>query len=69
MIEKVTFRIASKPKGEPPIFELGYYDLDMKDNKNYFRTTKYGTEVEMRTLLAACGLSDGEIDRLFYEAR
>jgi hypothetical protein len=69
MVEEITVRIVSKPKGEPPEFEVGYYDLDRKDQKGYIRTTKYGTEVEMRTLLAACGVPDGKVDRLFFEAR
>jgi hypothetical protein len=66
MIEKVTLRISGND--EPPLFEVGYVDLERKGQKNYFWTTKYGTETKMRIFLKLCGVSAPEIDRLFDAA-
>jgi len=66
MIEKVTVRISGYD--EPPMFEVGYVDIERKGQKDYFWTTKYGTETKMRVFLKLCGVSALEIDRLFAAA-
>jgi hypothetical protein len=67
MIEKVTIRKASSD--EPPLFEVAYFDTEKKDEKGYFRTTKYGTEPQMRELLKSCGILEAEIDDYFEAAK
>ena len=56
-------------KDEPPHFELAYVDLEKKkNNKEYFQTTKFGTEAELRKLLRSGEVADAEIDKHFENA-
>jgi hypothetical protein len=67
MIEQITVRMADKEY--PTFFEVGFVDLDKKKQKNYFRTTRYGTELELRPLLYECGVAAPKIDYLFTIAK
>lgn len=68
MIENVTVRIA-RQDDEPTLFEVGYSDLENSGNQGRVRTTKFGTEVQMRQLLQSCGVPNATIDELFYNAK
>jgi hypothetical protein len=63
MIRDVKIRKASSD--HPPLFEVGYFDLERADETDYCRTTKYGTEPAMRALLVSVGVSSEEIDEYF----
>ncbi|MGA2098877.1 MAG: hypothetical protein ABSH39_21510 [Candidatus Acidiferrum sp.] len=67
MIEQITLRMADKEY--PTFFELGFFDLDKKEQKHYFRTTRYGTEVELRPLLHEHGVAAPKIEYLFTIAK
>ena len=67
MIRDVKIRKASSD--HPPLFEVGYFDLERADETGYFRTTKYGTEAAMRALLVSVGVSSDEIDKYFEMAK
>ena len=65
MIEDVTLVKAI----DSQLFMLGYFDSEKKDQKGYFRTTKYGSESPIRELLKSLGISDAEVDQLFEAAK
>jgi len=65
MIEDVTLVKAI----DSQLFMLGYFDSEKKDQKGYFRTTKYGSEPLMRKLLESLGIPDAEVDQLFEAAK
>ena len=67
MIENVTIRKASIGS-QPLLFEVGYVDIQKKHDNSYFRTTRYGTEAQMRELLRSYGVPDADIDQLFENA-
>ena len=67
MIENVTVRKATSD--EPPLFEVGYFDLETTDKKGYCWTTNYGNETQLRELLKSCGVPDPEIDEHFETAK
>ena len=67
MIRDVKIRKASSD--HPPLFEIGYFDLERADEAGYSRTTKYGTEAAMRALLVSAGVSSEEIDEYFEIAK
>ena len=51
------------------LFVVGFFDAQKKRQKGYLRTTKYGTETQMRQLLKLSGIPDAEIDQLFDRAK
>jgi hypothetical protein len=51
------------------LFEVGYFDLEITDQKGYCWTTNYGNETELRELLQSCGVPDAEIDQHFETAK
>ena len=67
MIENVTIRKTSGD--DPPLYEVAYFDTEKKNEKGNLRTTKYGTEPQMRELLKSCGIADAEIDEYFETAK
>lgn len=66
MIENVNVLRASLGKS---LFVVGYVDSDKRDEKGYWRTTKYGSETEVRELLRSSGVPNAEIDLLFDRAK
>jgi len=67
MIENVIVRQANSD--EPPLFEVEYFDLEQKDHEFYLRTTRYGSETEVRDLMKSGGVPDAEIDQHFERAK
>lgn len=63
MVRDVSVRKASGD--HPPLFEVGYYDLERADETGYLRTTKYGNEAAMKAVLVSVGVSSEEIDEHF----
>ena len=55
--------------GEPPEFEVGYFEYGKKGGRAYRRMTNHGDETQMRALLKSFGVSDDEIDALFANAK
>ena len=66
MIEDVTVLRATMGKS---LFVVGYFDPERKNQKGYFRTTKYGSETQVRALLKSRGVSDAEIDQIFDKVK
>ena len=54
---------------QPQQFQLTYKDLEKENQKGYLLTTKYGTEEQLRDVLASCDVPEGEIDGYFARAQ